>query len=122
MKKIILVLVLFCAFIACKKNQLGGKATINGVVSHHEKRIGKAVVYIKFNAKEFPGTDSSKYDASVIANEAGEFKFECYKGDYYLYGTGLDFRPAATYVNGGVPVKLRNKEKVDITVAVSEPH
>jgi len=122
MKKIILALVLVGSFLACKKNQLGGKATINGVVSHHEKRISKAVVYVKFNAKEFPGTDSSKYDASIVTNEAGEFQMECYKGDYYLFGTGIDFRPGATYVNGGVPVHIRNKEKLDITVAVSEPH
>lgn len=122
MKKIYwipLLLVLF--FYACKKNQLGGKSTIKGVVAHHSKKIPNAMVYIKFNATEFPGKDVNTYDANTKSDVNGTFSFTCYKGDYYLYAVGYDYDTKAPYlVNGGVPVTIRNNESVDAIVAVTE--
>ena len=53
--KLSLIICLILSVTACKKNQLGGKSTLKGVVAHHGKPIPNAVVYIKFNTSEFPG-------------------------------------------------------------------
>ena len=108
--------------IACTKNELGGNATISGRVMHHTRAIPHAQVYVMLGAREFPGTDSSKYDANIKADADGRFEIKAYKGDYYLYATGVDPQSPPLYVNGGAPVTLRNKEVVTVTLAVTEKH
>lgn len=121
MKKTVLVLFVLSLIISCKKNQMGGKSSIHGKVAHHSRAIPYAGVFIKFNAKEFPGEDTIAYDDKVYADANGEYTIKCYKGDYYLYGYGFDYSIAAPYiVVGGTPVHVRNREDVEIEVAVSE--
>jgi len=122
MKKIILLFALLITVISsCKKNELGGSAVIKGSVAHHSKLITKATVFIKFNAKEFPGADTTVYDAKVRVDAEGNYNFKCYKGNYYLYSYGYDYDIAAPYqVIGGAPASVRNKETVKINLAVSE--
>ncbi len=119
--KLVLITTSLC-LISCKKNQLGGDATIKGVVKHHSKIIANATVYIKFNSKDFPGDDLSLYDDKVQADAQGEFEIKCYKGNYYLFGNGIDNQVLVNggKVIGGAPVKIRNKENVTITLAVTE--
>src|SRR5688572_9930555 len=87
--KILSIIAIF-SFVSCKKNQLGGKSTVFGKVAHHSKSIANATVFIKFNAKEFPGRDTTVYDAKVKADANGNYSFKCYRGEYYLYGFGID--------------------------------
>lgn len=121
MKKIIalssLLLLIFC--LSCKKNQLGGKSTIKGSVVHHSQIIPNATVYIKFNAKDFPGPDAGAYDDKVVADAEGRYEIKCYKGDYYLYGVGYD-NSIKEAVTGGLAVHIRNNETVNVDVAVTE--
>lgn len=106
---------------SCKKNELNGSSTIKGKVVHHSKAIGGARVFIKFNATEFPGSDTSNYDAKVLADANGLFNISCYKGNYYLFAYGQDLAIAPPYVVvGGVPVKIRKNETVELQVAVTE--
>ena len=121
MKKIAILLsiVFFMMMFSCKKNQLNGKSVIQGSVKHHSKVIPNAKVYIKFKAKEFPGRDFSVYDAMVTADSLGVYSIKCYKGDYYLFGTGYDSQISEN-VFGGTPVHIRNNETVDIDIAVTE--
>ena len=109
-------------FFSCKKNALGGNAVIKGEVKHHAKLIANATVYIKFNAKEFPGTDVTVYDAKVTADADAKYSFKCYKGDYYLYAVGFDSaEPPPSIVSGGVPAKnIRSNETVTIDIPVYE--
>ena len=123
MKKYIIYSLLFIglAFFACKKNQLGGKSSIKGAVMHHSKPIAYATVFIKYNAKEFPGTDTTLYDAKVKADVNGNYIIKCYKGDYYLFGYGFDYAlPPPYVVKGGTGVSIRNHENIEIEVAVTE--
>ena len=115
-------LVVFTALcISCKKNQLGGKSTITGAVKHHTKIIANATIFIKFKAKDFPGTDTTLYDTKVKADVDGNYVINCYKGDYYLFGYGYDYAlPPPYIVKGGTPVSIRNKENVVIELAVTE--
>ncbi len=115
-------LIILITATACKKNRLGGKAFITGKVEHHARAIPNATVYIKFNAKEFPGENVSLYDALTTADGTGSYTFRCYKGDYYLYARGIDSLPQPEAVSGGVPVHIRAKEEVKANIAVSEVH
>jgi hypothetical protein len=105
---------------SCKKNQLGGNSTVQGKVAHHEEAIPNATVYIKFNAKEFPGKDITVYDATVFADAEGKYSFKCYRGNYFLYGVGIDLQATPLDVSGGVPVRVRNNEIMEADIAVTE--
>jgi hypothetical protein len=120
MTRLITVGLLILHLVACKKNQLGGSSVISGRVSHHSKPIPNAMVYVKLGAKEFPGTDSSRYDAKIKANSDGFYRIECYRGDYYLYATGIDLQSQPLYVRGGTSVTLRKNESAEIEIAVTE--
>lgn len=109
--------------VSCKKNQLGGGSVITGKVAHHARAIPNATVYIKFDQKELPGTDIALYDASVVADAEGNYTIKCYKGDYFLYGTGTEIQnDSVVFLKGGVPVRVRLNETVKADVAISEAH
>jgi len=103
-------LFLFCLFfVGCRKEGPSGKAVIEGMVIHHAKPIPGSVVYIKYGAKESPGSDVTYYDESVTANDSANYKFaDLRKGDYYLFAVGYD--SAGPYiVTGGIPVEIKKK-------------
>jgi hypothetical protein len=121
MKRIglILIIAVFCA--TCKKNALGNDCVIEGTVKHHNKTITNCSVFIKFNATELPGEDTTKYDAKVRVDKDGYFKFNTLKGHYFIYANGIDPGiPAPYIVVGGQGVKLRSKENVNLTLFVTE--
>ncbi len=109
--KIILALVTVIILVSCKKEGTGGQATIATIVQHHGKNIPFSTVYIKYGAKDFPGSDVSKYEANQKTDKEGHTHFEgLQKGDYYFYAVGYD-SAAVTTVRGGVGVKISGKEK-----------
>jgi hypothetical protein len=119
--KLFLISTLILSFSACKKNQTGGKATLKGVVKHHDKPIPEAYVYIKFNSSEFPGDDYKLYDTYVQADANGNYSITFYKGTYYVYAVGRDLDIASPFeVKGGLSVSLRNKENLVKDIAVTE--
>jgi len=121
MKKIIAVVLLILVFSTCKKNKLGGDAVIEGVVKHHAKIIANASVFIKYKTTDQPSGDTTAYDAKVRADKDGYFKFNVYKGKYFVYAFGYDYAIAAPFhVVGGLPVNIRSKETVSLTLLVTE--
>lgn len=119
--KISILMFLVLGFISCKKNQTGGKASVEGIVAHHGKPIPDAHVYVKFNATEFPGEDYTNYDTYVKADANGFYKISFYKGTYYIYARGYDMDiPSPYIVQGGLTVSLRNHENLKKDIAVSE--
>ncbi|MDI1356099.1 MAG: hypothetical protein PSX36_14365 [bacterium] len=116
---VVFALGLLLFFGSCKKNQLGGKSTVRGQVAHHEKMIPFARVFIKFNAKEFPGSDTSIYDSRITTGADASYTFNCYKGDYYLYAFGYD-DAILKNVKGGLPLKVRTNENITANLAVTE--
>ena len=121
MRRIITLLIVVLTFITCKKNDVGGNAVIEGTVKHHSKVIKDATVFLKFKATDQPAGDTTAYDAKVRVDANGYFKFNVYKGQYYIYGHGFDYGiPAPYIVAGGQGVKLRSKETTSITLFVTE--
>jgi hypothetical protein len=110
---------------ACtNKGGTGGDATIFGKVQHHEKNIPYARVFIKYNQKEFPGEDTTKYDAVVIADNQANYTIKgLKKGCYYLYAYGKDGvengNPFAVF--GGIRTDINAKKaSVQQNVPVTE--
>lgn len=126
MKNFKYIILIICAlsFFACKKNQLGGKSNIKGKVQHHDKDIPFARVYIKFNAKDFPGEDISVYDTYIDADQNGSILIEhIYRGNYYFYAIGTDPSVSSlpNNVKGGVHLKVKMlKEHTGFIVPVTE--
>lgn len=119
--KLSLIICLFTIVTACKKNKTGGKATLKGVVKHHDKPIGDAYVYVKFNSSEFPGDDYTLYDTYVKAEANGNYTIPFYKGTYYIYAVGLDMDIPYPYkVSGGLSISIRNRENLTKDIAVTE--
>lgn len=120
--------ILFCllpamlciALVSCHKEGTGGKSSVSGTVRHHAPAIPGCVVYIKYGATEFPGTDVSQYDAHTTADGSGHYGFTgLQKGNYYLYGVGYD--AAGPYpVTGGIGIKLKRNQALTTDVPVTE--
>lgn len=105
---------------SCYKEGSGGKSSVNGYVSHHGHMVANAIVYIKYDAVEFPGADVSKYNASVTADANGHYEFkDLRKGGYYLYGTGYDNSIMET-VSGGTGIKLKYNKASTTDIPVTE--
>lgn len=108
--------ILYCCvlgfLLSCSKGGPGGEAGIRGIVKHHSAPIPAAVVYIKYDAKEFPGADLSLYDASVTtSNPEARFEFNGLKrGYYYLYAVGYD-SSISSPVSGGLAVHIKYMER-----------
>jgi hypothetical protein len=117
-----MIIALFC-FASCVKEGPGGKSKLTVLVQHHGKNVPGSTVYIKYNAKDSPGTDVSKYDSSLkldTGHLADHVHFhELQKGDYYLYAVGFD-STINQQVRGGLYVKLKKAEEKDVTVPVTE--
>lgn len=121
--KLLFTAFLFTALLgaACERDGVGGNAEVHFYVKHHEVLIPHAMVYIKYGAKESPGTDLTAYDDSAQADAAGHGHFhELLKGDYYLYGVGYD--SAGGYpVTGGIPIKItKGSQELETDVPVTE--
>ncbi|HXD92311.1 MAG TPA: hypothetical protein VNX01_03820, partial [Bacteroidia bacterium] len=86
--RICFVFLLCVILFGCRKNESasGGKAAINGFVEFtgiingiyvSNVRISRGtVVYIKYDATSFPGTDISQYDSQQNVDAKGNFNFQ----------------------------------------------
>lgn len=127
MKKIIAISILAITTFtlgACKKAGLGGDATIVAFPKHHGAPIYGATVYVKFNAKDFPGTNISSYDATFMGEPKEDHVHleELKKGDYYFYAVGYD-STISEMVSGGQSFTIKRKDRSDeqdIEIAVTE--
>jgi hypothetical protein len=120
--KQIFVLVLPLLFIAtaCHKEGIGGKSSLSGIVNHHEKPIPNSIVYIKYGATDFPGTNVNTYDDHTTADANAKYEFKNLRmGNYYLYGVGWDNSISST-VTGGVGIKLKYNKSYTLDVPVIE--
>ena len=120
--------------LSCKKEGLekciagsGGYLTLKVFLQHGEHAVVnlktyRDTVYIKYNTREFPGSNPSAYDASFFGDWPGDSvvipNLRC--GDYYLYAVG--FESIHSYrVTGGIPFSTGDKNgEIRVTIPVSE--
>src|SRR5258705_9626382 len=117
---------------SCKKHEkceggTGGNLTLKIYLKHHEHTLTnlknyRDTVYVKYNVREFPGSNPSIYDATFI----GEYQedhvlvsnLKC--GQYYLFAVGMESTHFVR-VYGGIPfTTLQNDGEVNVTIPVSE--
>ena len=105
---------------SCLKPGTGGHSSVNGNVMHHTKLIPNAIVYIKYGATEFPGTDVSVYDDHITSDTNAHYEFKgLRRGDYFLYGVGFD-NAIMLPVTGGVGITLKYDKGSESNVPVTE--
>jgi hypothetical protein len=67
------------------------KATLVVEVMHHQWTIPNIPVYLKKNATEFPGQDTTLYELKMITDQSGYVQFNnLLYGNYYLFVHGWD--------------------------------
>jgi hypothetical protein len=132
MKKIVISGFLIASifiFTFCKKNSLGGEATVVVFMKHHGNIIKNHVnypdtIFVKFDATDLPGTTPNKFDTYFIG-EQGEDHIHCKglrAGKYFLYGVGID-STGPYRVTGGMAIKIAwsdRKKEIDTDLAVTE--
>jgi hypothetical protein len=108
---------------SCTKAGPGGNNTLVAYPFHHAKPIPNAIIYIKYGAKTFPGTDVSAYDDNKVATDYTDPHATftgLNKGYYFLYGVGFD-SALGLPVTGGIPLQIKSKSGVtDINVPITE--
>ena len=105
---------------SCKKEGIGGKSTIEGIVAHHGKPIPYSIVYIKYGAKDFPGIDVTTYSDHTTADANAHYEYHnLRKGFYYLYAVGFD-NSISQSVSGGLGVSIKYNKTSETDVPVTE--
>jgi hypothetical protein len=85
-----------CAKETIRKNDNGqvvvqGNITLKVQAKHHWWGVSYLPVYLKKNASEWPGPDSSKYEFHADADNEGNCQFDhLFPGNYYIYAHGYD--------------------------------
>lgn len=123
MKRISLVMLLCIVLVSCKKNGTGGNAFVLAKSTHHDKLIPYATIYIKYGAKDFPGTSTSNYSNSITTGADGIVRFSDLRyGDYYFYSVGFDSSIMQS-VTGGDHLQIKwsdRKKTISFIVPVTE--
>lgn len=119
MKPILFLMLLSVLSLGCSKKDEtlcvageGGSCDLILFPQHHEEPIVSQLNYldsafIKFNTREFPGDDKSKYDL-IVVGDLGSDKviienLKC--GNYFIYMTGYD-QSISERVKGGIPFTI----------------
>jgi len=102
-----------------------GQLVISATMIHHTRPIKGCDLYIKYNATEFPGEDTSLYDYHVTApgNSAVAVVDSLNCGNYYLYAVGIDslLDPSGWLCKGGLPFSTDQKSgSVSLNVYITE--
>jgi hypothetical protein len=123
LNKIAILSICILSMVACKKNGTGGKADISATVIHHDHFIPFSTIYIKYGAKDFPGTNLSNYDNHAVTDKNGHADLSNLRyGDYYLYGVGFD-STIMSPVSGGDHLAIKwsqRRKNITFTVPVTE--
>jgi hypothetical protein len=108
----------------CTEGRTGQLSVVTKMV-HHTRPIPGCRVFIKYNATEFPGEDTTKYDYSVTANWDSPYatidSLAC--GNYYIYAIGIDslLDPSNWVCKGGLPYSTEAATGIDsINVYITE--
>ena len=138
MRKLIFILTVCLSstaiFYGCKKDatmtNANGQVVVPGSITlkiqakHHYWGVPYLHVYLKKNATEWPGRDSTKYEFNTVADNEGNCEFDhLFPGNYYIYASGFDVIFGMNVMGYG-PVQLNSttapNNEFDFTLLVSE--
>ena len=108
----------------CIEGRTGGLTIVTRMV-HHTRPIKGCRVFVKYNATEFPGDDTTKYDYAFGSASDSPYatvdSLNC--GSYYIYAIGIDslLDPSNWIVKGGIPYSTGSISGIDsINVYITE--
>ena len=114
---IALFILVFAA--ACHREGTGGTYDFDVFPKHDTTHLSYTTLYVRYGAKDLPGTNPSDYDMKVNGDSTDHLLVKnLRKGNYFLYSVGFDSL-TNTAVSGGVHVSVTEKsgtKKVDIAV------
>ena len=101
-----------------------GNITLKIRAMHHYWGVSYLPVYLKKNATDWPGPDSSKYELHTAADNEGNCEFDnLFPGKYYVYAHGFD-PYFGMNVTGYDSIRLNSVtapgNKLDYTLLVAE--
>jgi len=110
----------------CKEAGTGGNITIVAYPKHHDANIISEGLpgypdsaWIKFNTRDFPGTDPSDYDLILVADSGEDHVhiegLKC--GDYFIYMTGWH-TDTNERVTGGIPYSIPENGPAEIILNI----
>jgi hypothetical protein len=108
----ILIIFVLAAVLSCKKEKPGNGPFVQGNISvqitamHHSWSVSGITVFIRKDATEWPGEDTTLYTARATTDNGGNAVFSnLFHGNYYIYAKGYD-KLFGTDVYGYMPVNL----------------
>jgi hypothetical protein len=116
LRKPVFVICIILLLFSCKKHSTdeAGNEIIKGSVNlyvtakHHTWAVPGLTVYMKRNATEFPGMDTTLYEWRIITDASGMILIrELFYGKYFLYAAGYDSLFGAN-VHGYLPIDLNS--------------
>lgn len=113
---VIIFFTIVFSFQACKKNDIGGKATIHAMIFHGTTpMVGTATLYVKFDATSAPANPTTDYDLKITGEPDDNHVHveELRPGNYYLYAVAFD-STASVAVKGGVATTIKWSERKEI--------
>jgi hypothetical protein len=122
-QKVLIPLFISSACLSCKKEspekiEVKSNVGLSVHAHHHSWDVQYIKVWIKKNATEFPGNDTTVYSASATTDSYGKADFgNLSPANYYIYATGFDAIWGDT-VYGNIPVSLLGPELANTTVNV----
>jgi hypothetical protein len=118
-----LIFISFIGILACRKEETlagkGGHATLSITPQHHGLNIANSKVYIKYNTKNTPAYYDDSVQTILQNGIPTAVLTELTKGDYYIYGIGIDTSIMQT-VKGGIPYSIENETAQTIYLPVTE--
>ncbi|MEO8087877.1 MAG: hypothetical protein ABI763_13720 [Bacteroidota bacterium] len=101
-----------------------GKNKLIVSIMHHTRSLSDIHVYLKYNATEYPGNDTTVYEWHTTSDNSGIAVFDkLFEGNYFLYGEGVD-QGIGLHVIGAAPAVLNSStitnNEVYITLYVTE--
>lgn len=128
-KFIITSLIAALLFISCNKSDdnqgsVTGTNRIIVTVIHHTYVVPNMRIFLKNNATEYPGSDTTLYNWKTSSDASGTAIFNnLFEGNYFLYATGFD-QQIGLNVIGASPVVLNSStlsnNELYITLNVTE--
>jgi len=120
--------------VSCSKKQNettpAGNVVVKGSIGlyvttmHHTWAVPNLSVFMKKNATEWPGTDTTLYEWRAVTDASGMILIrDLFPGKYFLYAKGFD-SVFGTNVIGYIPVDLNSStvenDEAHYTIPVSE--
>lgn len=132
MKHLSLIILASLALVSCKKDKQAeaGIVSLEVNVHHHNVAIPHARIFVKNDTQQFPGHDTTQYDAAYTTDVNGYYKIPNIgngKKEMVIYAKGIDpswdstgTTPVWGFTTTAIKTRLGEDKAESVSIAVSE--